>query len=237
MNINLAGGLELSEDEVTADTPSSPTYREGVSMWIWDDAGQVGLPRIAVEAVGAKWDSARDATVNLTLPDGRILLAFATEPPYPATDEAGRPTVFGAGPLRFDCVEPFAHWRLAFEGHALETTVEDQVAGRTRVRAWQNQIQILPFAALSPSLSRSRLAWRRRRGSRDPWVEKGSSRAKTDSSSFSPLTAWCASTVGTSRSPEEDCASTAKEETERPPLISLAIAGTRRSSRMGGRSG
>ncbi len=138
--MDLTGGLELSEDEVTGETPSSPTYREGVSMWIWDDAGRVGLPRIAVEAVGAKWETARDATVNLALPDGRVLLVFATEPPYPAADAAGRPRVFGAGPLRFDCVEPFAFWRLAFDGHALETTVEDQVAGRTPLPVFEAQV-------------------------------------------------------------------------------------------------
>jgi len=52
-------------------------------------------------------------------------------PPHPATDAAGRPRVLGAGPIRFECVEPFAHWRLTFDGKAAETTVQDQIGGRS----------------------------------------------------------------------------------------------------------
>ena len=80
MAIDVTGGLDGATDEVTAATPTVPTYREGTSMWVWDDQGQVGLPRVAVEAVGATWETAQMATLNLALPGGRVLLAYANEP-------------------------------------------------------------------------------------------------------------------------------------------------------------
>ena len=69
--MDLTGGMDLGEDEVTTTVPADPAYREGTSMWLWDDEGRVGLPRIAVEALGATWDRARNASVNVALPDGR----------------------------------------------------------------------------------------------------------------------------------------------------------------------
>ena len=128
MTTDLTGGMDLTEDEVTTITPSAPQYREGTSMWIWDDAGLVGLPRIAVEAVGATWDTARNASVNVALPDGHVLVVREDGAPHPPSDEQGRPRVLGAGPLRFECVEQFRRWRLTFDGNARATTVLDQIA-------------------------------------------------------------------------------------------------------------
>ena len=129
--MDLTGGMGEDSDEVTADRPEGPDYREGVSMWIWDDAGRVALPRLAVEAAGATWETAWTATANVALPDGRVLLAWAYDPPDPTSDSEGRPRMFGAGPLRFQCIEPFARWRLVFDGDAMQTTAEDQITGRT----------------------------------------------------------------------------------------------------------
>ena len=58
--IDLTGALDPSIDEVTATVPSDPAYREGHNMWIWDDAGQLNVPRMAVEVVGATWETARE---------------------------------------------------------------------------------------------------------------------------------------------------------------------------------
>jgi len=126
--MDLAGGMPPTEDEVTTTVPPTPEYREGTSMWIWDDAGRVGLPRIAVEALGATWDTARNASVNVALPDGRVLVVREDAAPHPVADAQGRPRVLGTGPLRFECLEPFERWRLTFDGTALTTTVQDQIA-------------------------------------------------------------------------------------------------------------
>ena len=89
---------------------------------------RVGLPRIAVEALGATWDTARNASVNVALPDGRVLLVREDAAPHPVSDAQGRPRVLGTGPLRFECIEPFDRWRLTFDGTANTTTVQDQIA-------------------------------------------------------------------------------------------------------------
>ena len=127
MTIDLTGGVDRYMDEITADTPDSPTYREGVSMWIWNHGGRWGLPRIGVEAPAATWETSRGIMLNLALRGGRLLTVRSDEPPLPAGDRQGRPRVLGAGPLRFECVEPFARWRLSFEGHATPGNVQDQL--------------------------------------------------------------------------------------------------------------
>lgn len=123
--------MDLSVDEVTASIPDSPTYREGASMWIWDDAGEWGLPRIGVEAVGANWETSRAVMLNLGFPDGRLLAFSYDEVPHPLNDDQGRPRVLGAGPVRLECLEPFVHWRGVFDGTAVVMDVKDQIAGRT----------------------------------------------------------------------------------------------------------
>ena len=85
MTIDTKGNLDPKIDEVTPEAPSSPEHREGASMWIWDDAGRFGLPRIAVEALGATWETSRTTTLNFGEPDGRLLLSWDAAPPHPAT--------------------------------------------------------------------------------------------------------------------------------------------------------
>jgi hypothetical protein len=129
-------------DEVTAVPPSSPSYREGASIWVWDDAGRVHFPRIGVEAVGASWTTTFETAVCLAAPNGALLLATASDPPLAPTDAAGRPRVLGAGPLRFECVEPFARWRIDFDGQLVSTDVFEHVLGREpKVRIGQGRVE------------------------------------------------------------------------------------------------
>ncbi len=134
------GGFDVSVDEITAGLPDTPDFREGLSMWIWDDEGRIGLPRLAVEAVGATWDTARGATLNLTLPGGRIMLGNDNSPPHAPLDPAGRPRVFGAGPLRYQCEEPFRRWHLTYEGRVVDSTADDLIAGRTPLPQFGAQV-------------------------------------------------------------------------------------------------
>ena len=101
-------------------------------MWIWDDAGRVGLPRIAVDAVGARWTESYGLSVNVTRLEGRVLVVRGSGPPHSVEDAEGRPRVLGAGPLALTCVEPFARWRLTFDGLAAETTTDEQIVNRDR---------------------------------------------------------------------------------------------------------
>ena len=131
MTIDLTGKLELAIDEMTASTPSAPTYREGASIWMWDDAGRFGFPRVGVEAVGRNWETAFGVALCMGMPGGRLLLVNGDEPPLPVRDGRGRPRVLGAGPLRFECLEPLARWRISFDGDVLAIDVNDFLEGGT----------------------------------------------------------------------------------------------------------
>jgi len=128
--MDLTGGMDPATDFVTAAAPADPTRREGASMWIWDDAGRFGMPRMAVEAVGATWET-RTVMFNVAFPDGRVLVSWGNEPAHPPEGSDGLPRVLGGGSLRLECIDPYHYWRLTFDGAAVETTVEDQLAGRS----------------------------------------------------------------------------------------------------------
>jgi hypothetical protein len=42
---------------------------------------------------------------------------------------AGKPTVLGAGPLEFRCIEPFRVWTATFDGTAMQTSTADSMRG------------------------------------------------------------------------------------------------------------
>jgi hypothetical protein len=134
MTIDLTGGIEPATDEVTATPPTSPTYREGASIWLWDDEGRFGFPRVGVEAVGTTWETSFGVAFCMALPSGQLLLLSTDGAPHRVADDSGRPRVLGAGPLRFECIEPFAHWRVQFDGDvALMDVHEHLERGKPRV--------------------------------------------------------------------------------------------------------
>jgi hypothetical protein len=127
--MDLSGGMDPAVDEVAAEQPG-PQFMEGTNVWLWDDEGRITLPRIAVDAMGARWDEAHMISANAALPGGPVFVVRGSAPPHPAKDEQGQPRVRGAGPLRFECHEPFRRWRVTFDGLAGETTTDEQIAHR-----------------------------------------------------------------------------------------------------------
>jgi hypothetical protein len=121
--------MEAEVDEVATEAPT-PEFMEGANVWLWDDEGRVTLPRVAVDAIGSRWEEAHMVSVNLALPGGRVLVVRGVGAPHPARDERGRPRVRGAGGLRFTCLEPFRRWRVTFDGLAGDTTTETQISRR-----------------------------------------------------------------------------------------------------------
>ncbi|HKY90567.1 MAG TPA: hypothetical protein VJM11_05975 [Nevskiaceae bacterium] len=128
MAIDLTGGLDVAREHVFASRPDDPDMRDAVNMWVSDDRGVLGLPRFAVEALASKWD-AHDLSLNVAFPDGRVLSTRASGPTHPALDAQGRPTVLGAGPLAFRCVEPFRRWEVTYRGTSAEMTTLAQMNG------------------------------------------------------------------------------------------------------------
>jgi hypothetical protein len=73
MAIDLTGGMDASKDEFFAKRPDDPDFRESASFWVSDDKGEIGLPRIGIEAVASEWDQ-RGLQLNLGFADGRALI-------------------------------------------------------------------------------------------------------------------------------------------------------------------
>lgn len=128
MAIDLSGGIDPAREFVLPARPDDPDLRESVNAWIWDAGGEIGLPRIGVEAVGESWDS-RDLQVNLAYADGRTYRLMGTGDAHDPLGPDGRATHFGGGGLAFDLVEPFGHWRMRFDGLVHASTSADQIAG------------------------------------------------------------------------------------------------------------
>lgn len=128
MGIDLTGGLGDELEYVFAGQPDDHEMRESVNVWIWDQSGQVGLPRIGVEAVGDQW-STHDIQVNVALADGRVYNIYGPGAVHEPNSIDGRPRVLGAGPLSFEMVEPYRHLRLRARGEAAATTVAAQIDG------------------------------------------------------------------------------------------------------------
>jgi hypothetical protein len=129
MAIDLTGGIDPAREFVFGDRPDDPEMRDSVSFWVSDDRGEIGLPRVGIEAVAEHWEE-HGLQVNLAFPDGRAYRLRTDGKTQSAHDDAGRPTILGAGPLSFRCVEPFRTWTMSFEGHAVQTSTYDLVQGK-----------------------------------------------------------------------------------------------------------
>ncbi|KUH99139.1 hypothetical protein [Mycobacterium sp. IS-3022] len=129
MSVDLTGGLDPARELVFAQRPDDLEMRDSVSFWVFDDRGEIGLPRIGIEAVASNWDT-HGIQVNVAFADGRVYRLRADGPSRPVEGPDGSPTVLGAGPLTFACIAPFDVWTMAFDGQAVQTSSADLAAGR-----------------------------------------------------------------------------------------------------------
>ena len=114
------GGLAPARDYFFAHAPHDSEVRESASVWVCDDKGTLGMPRVGIEAVSKSWE-ARGFQVNVGFPDGRLVLGLGRGEGRSVVDADGVCRTFGAGGLEFRCVEPFARTAVQFEGTALDT--------------------------------------------------------------------------------------------------------------------
>ena len=128
MAVDLTGGLSDDREYVFAEQPDDPEMRESVNTWVWDDGTDFGLPRIGVEAVADQWDT-HDVQVNMAFASGRVLNIFGPGKVHDPLGADGKPRILGAGPLSFELIEPFRHWRGRIDGTALETSTAAQMEG------------------------------------------------------------------------------------------------------------
>jgi hypothetical protein len=125
---DLTGGLAPEKDLVFPGRPAEPEMRESVSLWLYEENGAFGFPRIGIEAEAESWENRR-LQAAFTFPDGRALNGAGRGAAPPAIDESGRPTIIGAGPLTFRCVEPFRRWTMTYDGAPLDGDVTEQIKG------------------------------------------------------------------------------------------------------------
>src|ERR1700744_6553837 len=102
-NEQLSSGLAPEKDCVFAAQPTDPEMRESVSVWLFEESGAFGFPRMGIEAEAGSWNDRR-LQAAFTFPDGRALNGAARGAPPSAIDADGRPTIIGAGPLTFRCI-------------------------------------------------------------------------------------------------------------------------------------
>jgi hypothetical protein len=126
--VDLTGGLPDDREYVFPGQPDDPEMRESVNAWIWDNGTEVGMPRIGVEAVGDNWET-HEIQVNISYADGRVFNIFAPGKVHDTAGPDGKPRILGAGPLSFELIEPFKHWKMRLHGNAVESTVENQMGG------------------------------------------------------------------------------------------------------------
>jgi hypothetical protein len=128
MAIDFSGGLSEDREFVFAEQPADPEMRESVNTWVWDQGTAFGMPRIGVEAVADQWET-HDIQFNLAFADGKVLNMFGAGKVHDPRGADGRPRILGAGPIVFELVTPFEHWKARIDGEATVTSVEAQIAG------------------------------------------------------------------------------------------------------------
>jgi hypothetical protein len=129
MIADLSGGLDPDLEYFLPERPVHPEMRDSATLWLMDENGRLAFPRVTIDAIGSHWDRPW-VQLNLVLSDGRALRIWDQFPSLSAAGTDGRPSVLGAGPLRFECLEPFRRWTIAYNGTIEQSTVAAQMAGQ-----------------------------------------------------------------------------------------------------------
>jgi hypothetical protein len=130
MGIDFTGGLSVEREYVFAKAPTEPGMRDAVNMWLWDDSGWIGIPRVGVEAIAPDWDS-HTLQATVVLADGRVLRNSDPGEAHSPFGLDGKPTILGAGPMSFACVEPFRRYVARYDGPVNETSYDSLLHRRS----------------------------------------------------------------------------------------------------------
>ena len=149
MSFDLTGGYDPQQDFLLAEKPDNPDLRESVNMWISDNEGRFGFPRVLVEAIGGQWYD-RGVQANFAFPDGRVLIGSGGFEGAPPRIVDGKAVTLNAGPLTFEVLEPLKRWIMTFDGNAYETTVQKQVEGVTEGPVRRVRIRVEASMAAPP---------------------------------------------------------------------------------------
>jgi hypothetical protein len=152
MAIDTNGGMEASRDFFLPERPDDPEFRESASMWISDDRGAIGLPRVGIEAMAGSWGT-RDLQVNLGFPDGRTAVVRGSGEGRSPRDDDGVCRTFAAGGLEFRCIDPFRTLTMTYDGTAIDTTAEAMAQGDLGGRKVHLRVEVEVTCAAPPWVS------------------------------------------------------------------------------------
>ena len=124
----ISGGLSSEHELMFAEKPADPDMRESMSLWFYEENGAFGFPRFGIEAEASSWDHRR-VQGNFAFPGGRVLNGAGFGAAHSPIGPDGRPSVLGAGPISFRCIEPFRKWAMRWDGAVLDGTISQQIAG------------------------------------------------------------------------------------------------------------
>jgi len=124
----LAGGLDPGFEWFQATRPGDPGMRDSATLWVMDQSGALAFPRVSFDAIGESWDTPW-LQLNFVHADGRCLRIWSQEAGGLAEDAEGHAAIRSAGGFTIACLEPFRRWRMSFDGLAMQSTTEAELAG------------------------------------------------------------------------------------------------------------
>lgn len=131
---SLSGGLDPAFEYFRAQRPTDGDFRDSATLWAIDREGVLALPRVTIDAIGDSWETPW-LQLNFVHADGRVLRIWSQEPGHIAAPRGEGAAVRTVGGLQFECIEPFGHWKLTFDGIAWQSTTDKERAGvRERVQ-------------------------------------------------------------------------------------------------------
>lgn len=125
MTTDLSGGIDPAREWFIHERPDDPEFRDACNVWIESVDCSLAM-RLGVEAVAEAWD-AHDVWLDIAFADGRVLSHRAPGATHSALDSDGRPTIRGAGPMKFQCIRPFEKWLVSYKGSAEESSARELI--------------------------------------------------------------------------------------------------------------
>ncbi|MCB2080493.1 MAG: hypothetical protein KDE55_22720 [Novosphingobium sp.] len=124
MTTDLTGGLPVDREYFFGEKPG-PEVRDAANVWLEEENGAFGM-RIGIEHVAEEWDTP-ELWLDIAFPDGRVISGREYGAGASPIGPEGKPTIKRCGPLQYECIEPFKHWKITFDPHKVRQLTAQQL--------------------------------------------------------------------------------------------------------------
>jgi hypothetical protein len=124
MTTDLSGGLPV-EREYFYHAKPDPEVRDAANIWLEEVNGAFGM-RIGIEHVAEMWDTP-EYWLDIAFPDGRVLSGREFGAGEVPLGPDGKPTLKRCGPMLYECIEPFKHWKVSYGPHKIRDLTMQQL--------------------------------------------------------------------------------------------------------------